>query len=84
MNYLLGEAIHGIIINRLARIEDGLLGDYDPVGEGVFELKIHVGPGWRIYFGQDGDLIVLLNGGTKRTQKRDIITAKKYWRDYNA
>jgi putative addiction module killer protein len=78
-----GKSIHGIILNRLDRIEDGNLGDCEPVGEGVFELRIDVGPGWRVYFGQDGNAVVLLHGGTKKTQRKDIVKAKDYWRDYN-
>ena len=74
----------GIIRNRLDRVEDGNLGDCEPVGEGVFELRISFGPGYRVYFGEDGDLIILLLGGTKNTQVNDILKAKIYWRDYNA
>lgn len=74
----------GIILNRLDRVEDGNLGDCEPVGEGVFELRFSFGPGYRVYFGEDGDLVVLLCGGTKNTQGSDILKAKSYWRDYNA
>lgn len=61
-------------VDRLAR---GLMGDVQPVGEGVSELRIHYGPGYRVYFIQRGDvLIVLLCGGDKSTQSRDIVRAK--------
>ncbi len=67
-----------VIATRLVRLVHGLLGDVEPVGEGVSELRIHYGPGYRVYFQQRGDiLIVLLCGGDKKTQARDIATAKK-------
>ncbi len=78
------EDIYGVILNRLDRVEDGNLGDWAPVGRGVCELRIDVGPGYRVYFGQDGDLVVLLGGGTKKTQSRDIATAREHWKNYNA
>ena len=53
------------------------------VGAGVFEHRIDFGPGYRIYFGKDGDaLVILLGGGTKRRQRQDIETARGHWRDY--
>jgi len=67
----------------LARMELGNFGDVKPVGQGVSERRIDFGPGFRIYFGQDGGkLIVLLVGGTKKRQQRDVEQAKAYWTDY--
>lgn len=67
----------------IARLETGNLGDVKPVGEGVSERRIDFGPGYRVYFGQDGQrLVILLVGGTKQRQQRDIAQAKAYWQDY--
>ena len=69
--------------NALARIETGNLGDVKPVGQGVSERRITFGPGYRVYFGQDGDrLVILLCGGTKKRQSKDIEQAKAFWEDY--
>jgi putative addiction module killer protein len=76
--------VHGIIINRMERAKKGLVGDTGPVGNGVHEFRIDFGGGYRVYFGYDGDKLVLLCGGTKKSQSRDIATAKSYWGDYNA
>ena len=71
------------IKSRLERIELGNLGDYRSVGEGVCELRINYGPGYRVYFGQIGNIIILLLcGGDKSTQAQDIRQAKEYWQDY--
>jgi putative addiction module killer protein len=68
---------------RLGRIRLGNLGDAKSVGQGVSELRIHHGPGYRIYFGRDGEaLVLLLLGGDKSTQDADIRRAQSYWRDY--
>lgn len=62
---------------RIKRLAEGLYGDVAPVGDGVSELRIHYGPGYRVYFVQRGDiLVVLLCGGDKATQTRDIAAAK--------
>jgi putative addiction module killer protein len=68
---------------RLNRVRLGNLGDCKSVGEGVHEMRLDFGPGYRMYLGLDGDvLVVLLCGGDKRSQSRDIETAKKYWESY--
>jgi putative addiction module killer protein len=67
----------------ISRMETGNLGDCKPVGDGVLERRIDWGPGYRLYFGRDGDaVVVLLAGGTKRRQQADIAAAKQYWLDY--
>jgi len=64
------------ILTRIDRLHLGLVGDVKPVGEGVSELRIDYGPGYRVYFTQRGkELVILLAGGDKRTQDRDIKTA---------
>jgi len=71
------------ITNRFSRIELGNLGDCSPVGDGVKELRFKFGSGYRIYFGEDGnDIIILLVGGDKNSQPKDIERAKYYWKDY--
>jgi putative addiction module killer protein len=68
---------------RIARARTGNLGKCDPVGGGVFELKIDFGPGYRVYFGEVGDaIIILLCGGDKSSQRKDIKAAQNYWADY--
>lgn len=68
---------------RLYAAELGNLGDYKSVGVGVFELRIHVSPGYRIYYGREGpNIIILLAGGAKKSQRRDISKAKRNWKLY--
>ncbi len=68
------------VLDRMGR---GILSNTKGVGAGVLEYRIDSGPGYRVYFGRDGEtLIVLLGGGTKRRQQADIETAKRLWRDY--
>jgi len=71
------------VATALERIADGNLSSVKAVGGGVLEYKIDFGPGYRIYFGRDGDrLVILLAGGTKKRQQQDIESAKANWKDY--
>lgn len=71
------------VVVALTRVELGNLSNVKGVGAGVLELRIDFGPGYRIYFGRDGDrLVILLAGGTKSRQQKDITTAQKRWADY--
>jgi putative addiction module killer protein len=73
------------IDGRLDRVQEGNLGDYRSVGEGVCELRINYGPGYRVYFGQvEETIVLLLIGGNKSTQEQDIRKAQKYWTDYRS
>ena len=68
---------------RLRQVEAGNFGDCEAVGEGVSELRVHVGAGYRVYFGRHGQtVVVLLCGGDKRTQTNDIKRAKLFWVDW--
>ena len=70
------------IVRALAQIEQGNLSNVKSVGEGVLEFRIYFGPGYRIYFARDGEtIVVLLTGGTKKRQQRDI-DKDAYWRDH--
>jgi len=64
------------------RMEDGNFGDVWPVGGGVSETRIDFGPGFRIYFARHGNVVHLLNGGNKSTQKSDIKYAKDFWKSH--
>lgn len=84
LDSLEGQDIYETLMLRLDKVERGSLGDTGPIGGGVSELRIHDGPGYRIYYGligPHGDIVVLLNGGEKRTQQADIKLARKYWND---
>ena len=67
---------------RIARLRGGNFGDSKPIGEGAAETRIHVGSGYRVYYGIDGENVVLLCAGDKSMQDRDIAMAKDYWEDY--
>jgi putative addiction module killer protein len=71
------------VTRAVARLGQGNFSNVKSVGEGVLELRIDFGPGYRVYFGRDGEtLVILLTGGTKKRQQRDIDTAHAYWQDY--
>ena len=73
------------IDTTIRKLERGLLPDVKPVGEGVHEARIDHGPGYRMYFANDGTtLIVLLLCGDKSTQAADIAQARQFWKDYGA
>jgi putative addiction module killer protein len=71
------------VATALVRIEQGNFSTTKGIGAGILECRIDFGPGYRIYFGRDGDtLVILLCGGTKKRQQKDIETAKKLWKEY--
>lgn len=71
------------IVVRLNRVRLGNLGDHRGVGQGVSELRIPHGPGYRVYFGRLGNtLVIILCGGDKSSQARDVALAQRYWKDY--
>ena len=71
------------IRNRISRLELGHFGDCEPVGEGIFELRFFFGPGFRVYFAKHEDTtILLLGGGDKKTQAKDILKAKSCWKKF--
>ena len=71
------------VTSRLDRLVLGNFGDVKQIAVGVLELRLHFGPGYRIYCGLDGDtIIILLCAGDKSTQSNDISRAQKYWKDY--
>ena len=71
------------ITTAIARMEEGNLSNAKAVGQGVREYKVNFGPGYRVYFGNDGNtVVILLAGGTKKRQSRDIAVAQDRWRNY--
>ena len=71
------------IDRRLDRVKEGYYGDHKAVGAGVYELRLFFGPGYRVYLAEEGDTVVLLLcGGDKGSQDRDIGMAQAYWQDY--
>ena len=72
------------IRERLRRVQTSNFGDCEPVGDGVIELRIHIGAGYRVYFARYGSALVLpLSGGDKRSQPDDIGRAKEHWLNWN-
>ena len=83
LNNLRDEKAIAVIQKRLVRVALGNLGTYRFVGDGVFEFKIDYGPGYRVYFVQIGEVVLLiLCGGDKSSQAKDIEQAKQYWTDF--
>ena len=71
------------ITKAIYKLELGNFSTVEGVGNGVYEQKIDFGPGYRVYFGEDGnEIVILLCGGTKKRQSNDIEKAKEYWQDY--
>lgn len=78
------ERARGLITSRLSRLAYGHTGDAAPVGEGISELRIHFGPGYRVYFRKHGKtIIILLCGGDKSSQAKDIKKAKKLAKEWS-
>ena len=81
------ERVRGLVASRLDPLGFGHVGDAKPLGQGISELRIHYGPGYRIYFQKrGGTIIILLCGGDKSTQAKDIAVAKRLaaeWSKYN-
>lgn len=76
-------AVKARVQARVLRFELGNPGDHKSVGAGVWEARLAFGPGYRLYFGKDGEsVILLLLGGAKATQRRDIRRAQEFWRDH--
>ena len=71
------------ILARVARMKNGQFGDCKALFSGLYELRLFFGPGYRVYFGEyKGKVILLLNGGDKSSQRKDINRAKEYWKIY--
>lgn len=83
LNAFRGIRARALIRKRLNRLRMGNFGDTQNLGGGIHELRIFYGPGYRVYFGLDGKkIVVLLCGGDKKSQNRDIKKAEEYWKEY--
>ena len=69
-------------MRRLHELKQGIYRDHKPLGDGVIELRIFFGPGYRVYLGEHGNKVVILLGGDKDSQQNDIQRAKDYWKEY--
>jgi putative addiction module killer protein len=82
LNNLKDPTMRHRIRRRLDGVEVGNYEDYKPLGDGVYELKLHFGSGYRVYFAEyDNIIVILLCGGDKSTQSKDIEIAKTYWKE---
>ncbi len=80
LHHELDPVTRGRVRARIDRMEDGLFGDAQPIGNGLSELRLDFGAGYRVYFGQRRNEVHLIRGGSKRTQATDIAAAKEFWR----
>ena len=79
----LGEPTQSRMKEKMSRVMSGCLGDWKSLGRGIYELRVHFGAGYRMYFAlEENKLILLLCGGNKSRQKKDIAKAKKYLTEY--
>lgn len=82
LHWLNSPSDRGAILMRLVRVQHGLFGDVRSISGGIHELRLHIGPGYRLYIAREGaEVYVLLCAGTKSTQKHDIELARAIWRD---
>ena len=85
LNGLKDAKVRRRILVRLRRLEQGNSGDSKHIRDRLYELRLFFGPGYRVYFGKDGDtVIVLLAGGDKSSQDKDILVSLQYWQDYRS
>ncbi|HOW88671.1 MAG TPA: type II toxin-antitoxin system RelE/ParE family toxin [Elusimicrobiales bacterium] len=83
LNSLADISARAAILKRIDRVEEGNFGDHKYLGTGVYELRIHHGPGYRVYYGEDGmNIVLLLCGGAKHGQKKDVVMACRSWANY--